>query len=72
MKALEIRDVTTYRSHIPVRPQTQLVVVRPRGETGVPGCGRGEMLEFLKENGIPVKGIDGDAESVAISRKAAC
>ena len=32
------------------------------------GCGRGEMLELLKDNGIPVKGIDGDAESVAICR----
>ncbi len=32
------------------------------------GCGRGEMLELLKEKGIPVKGIDGDAESVAICK----
>jgi len=32
------------------------------------GCGRGEMLELLKEKGIPAKGIDGDAESVAICR----
>ena len=32
------------------------------------GCGRGEMLELLKEKGVPVKGIDGDAESVAICK----
>lgn len=32
------------------------------------GCGRGEMLELLGEKGIPVKGIDGDSESVAICR----
>ena len=30
------------------------------------GCGRGEMLELLKEKGIPAQGIDGDQESVAI------
>ena len=30
------------------------------------GCGRGEMLELLKEKGIPALGIDGDQESVAI------
>lgn len=30
------------------------------------GCGRGEMLELLKEKGIPARGIDGDQESVAI------
>ena len=32
------------------------------------GCGRGEMLEVLREKGIPAKGIDGDAESVAICK----
>lgn len=32
------------------------------------GCGRGEMLELLKEKGIPALGIDGDAESVAICK----
>jgi len=32
------------------------------------GCGRGEMLELLKEKEIPVKGIDGDEESVAICK----
>ncbi|MFN0107066.1 MAG: class I SAM-dependent methyltransferase [Bryobacteraceae bacterium] len=32
------------------------------------GCGRGEMLELLREKGFPVKGIDGDAESVAICK----
>jgi len=30
------------------------------------GCGRGEMLELLRGNGIPATGIDGDAESIAI------
>jgi 2-polyprenyl-3-methyl-5-hydroxy-6-metoxy-1,4-benzoquinol methylase len=32
------------------------------------GCGRGEMLEMLREKGIPAKGVDGDKESVAICR----
>ncbi|MBI2685541.1 MAG: class I SAM-dependent methyltransferase [Acidobacteria bacterium] len=32
------------------------------------GCGRGEMLELLREKGLPAKGIDGDAESVAICK----
>lgn len=32
------------------------------------GCGRGEMLELLREKGISAKGIDGDEESVAICR----
>ncbi len=30
------------------------------------GCGRGEMLELLREKGIPARGVDGDTESVAI------
>lgn len=32
------------------------------------GCGRGEMLELLRDKGVPVLGIDGDAESVAVCR----
>jgi 2-polyprenyl-3-methyl-5-hydroxy-6-metoxy-1,4-benzoquinol methylase len=30
------------------------------------GCGRGEFLELLTQNGIPAIGVDGDAESVGI------
>jgi 2-polyprenyl-3-methyl-5-hydroxy-6-metoxy-1,4-benzoquinol methylase len=32
------------------------------------GCGRGEMLELLRDAGVPAIGVDGDAESVAICR----
>ncbi len=32
------------------------------------GCGRGEMLELLRDAGVPATGVDGDAESVAICR----
>ncbi|HEU0120233.1 MAG TPA: class I SAM-dependent methyltransferase [Bryobacteraceae bacterium] len=32
------------------------------------GCGRGEMLELLREKGIPALGVDGDEESVAICK----
>ncbi|MBM3786466.1 MAG: class I SAM-dependent methyltransferase [Acidobacteria bacterium] len=32
------------------------------------GCGRGEMLELLREKNIPALGIDGDEESIAICR----
>ena len=32
------------------------------------GCGRGEFLELLKEAGIPARGIDLSAESVALCR----
>lgn len=33
------------------------------------GCGRGEFLELMKENGIPARGVDCDAESVALCRQ---
>ena len=32
------------------------------------GCGRGEFLDLMKEAGIPARGIDLDAESVALCR----
>lgn len=32
------------------------------------GCGRGEMLELLREKGITAKGVDADKESVAICK----
>ncbi len=32
------------------------------------GCGRGEFLQLLKENGIPARGVDASAETVAVCR----
>lgn len=32
------------------------------------GCGRGEFLELMREAGVPARGIDLDAESVALCR----
>jgi O-antigen chain-terminating methyltransferase len=29
------------------------------------GCGRGEFLELLRDNGVPAKGVDSDADNVA-------
>ena len=45
-----------------------LKLLRRYGAIHVKAAGLGEILELLKEKGIPVKGIDGDAESVAICK----
>ncbi|HYM09387.1 MAG TPA: class I SAM-dependent methyltransferase [Bryobacterales bacterium] len=33
------------------------------------GCGRGEFLELMQENGVAARGIDCDAESIALCRQ---
>lgn len=33
------------------------------------GCGRGEFLELMKENGVGAQGVDSDPESVALCRQ---
>lgn len=35
------------------------------------GCGRGEFLELLRDAGVPARGVDLDAESVAVCRSKA-
>lgn len=50
----------------------RIYVDRFRGVTNVLdlGCGRGEMLSALKEAGVPARGIEANAELVALGREA--
>ncbi len=53
-----------------VRRRQEFYRERFRGCTAVLdlGCGRGEFLELMKEEGIPARGVDADAECVALCR----
>jgi SAM-dependent methyltransferase len=55
-----------------IRDRVQDYVPLFRGATGDVldvGCGRGELLALLKENGVPARGIDVNAEMVALCRE---
>ena len=44
-------------------------LARTEGEVADLGCGRGEMLELLRERGVEALGVDTSAEMVAIARE---
>ncbi|HLG96853.1 MAG TPA: methionine biosynthesis protein MetW [Bryobacteraceae bacterium] len=56
-------------SEADIKQRQQIYVTRFRHAAGVLdlGCGRGEMLEVLRDSGIPARGVDSNADSVAVS-----
>ena len=49
--------------------QIYLADFKNRGNVLDIGCGRGEFLELMREAGVPARGIDSGAESVALCRE---
>ncbi|MCS6851638.1 MAG: methyltransferase domain-containing protein [Gemmataceae bacterium] len=57
------------REEIRDRQRVYLPWFRDRGKVLDIGCGRGEFVELLASEGIPVQGIDSNAEMVAFCRE---
>ena len=57
-------------SEADIRRRQEIYIARFRGSAGILdlGCGRGEMLEVLRDSGIPARGIDLNSDSIALCR----
>ena len=57
-------------SEADIHERQRIYAARFRGSVGVLdlGCGRGEMLEILRDAGIPARGVDLNEDSIAVCR----
>ncbi len=57
-------------SEADIQQRQRIYAARFRGSVGVLdlGCGRGEMLEILRDAGIPARGVDLNEDSIAVCR----